>query len=116
MEGAPRRTIEVFPNPLFLNEQLTPNLEPEERARFAHLAAVPKPLTWVRFLDWLVPQMATLPESLIPDLLPMFKTWQDAFAGKKVRHCREIGKVTYAWLKVLPAVKNHTEYGDTSLG
>jgi hypothetical protein len=46
-------TIEVLPNPLFLNEQLTPDLEPEERAKYAHLMAVPKPLTWVRFLDWL---------------------------------------------------------------
>src|SRR6202035_531821 len=69
-------TIEVLPYPLFLNQQLTPDLEPDERAKYAHLMAVPKPLTWVRFLDWLMPQVAALPPSLIPDLLPIFKTWE----------------------------------------
>jgi hypothetical protein len=94
-------TIEVLPNPLFLNEQLTPDLEPEERAKYAQLMAVPKPLTWVRFLDWLMPQIGALPPTLIPDLLPVFKTWQDAFAGRDVRHCRQIGEISYAWLKAI---------------
>jgi hypothetical protein len=92
-------TIEVLPNPLFLNEQLVPDLGPDERAKYAYLAAVPKPLTWVRFLDWLMPQIARLPHALIPDLLPVFKTWQDSFAGQNIRHCREIGNVSYEWLK-----------------
>jgi len=94
-------TIEVLPNPLFLNEQLTPDLEPEERAKYAQLMAVPKPLTWVRFLDWLMLQIAALPPALIPDLLSVFKTWQDAFAGRGVRHCRQIGEISYAWLKAI---------------
>lgn len=92
-------TIEVLPNPLFLNEQLLPDLEPEDRAKYAHYAAVPKPLTWVRFLNWLMPQIATLPPSLIPNMLPVFTTWQNAFAGQNVRHCRKIGEISYAWLK-----------------
>jgi hypothetical protein len=92
-------TIEVLPNPLFLNEKLVPDLGPDERAKYAHLTAVPKPLTWVRFLDWLMPQITKLPHALIPDLLPVFKTWQDSFAGQNVRHCREIGKISYEWLK-----------------
>jgi len=92
-------TIEVRPNPLFLNEQLTPDLEPEERAKYANLMALPKPITWVRFLDWLMPQVPALPPALIADLLPVFKTWVDAFAGRRVRHCREIGHISYAWLK-----------------
>lgn len=91
-------TIEVLPNPLFLNEQLVPDLGPEDRARYARLAARPKSLTWVRFLDWLMPKMAAVPPALIPDLLPAFKTWQDSFAGKEVRHCREIGCISYEWL------------------
>jgi hypothetical protein len=92
-------TIEVLPNPLFLNEQLVPDLGPEERVKYAHLTAVPKPLTWVRFLDWLMPQIGKLPHALIPDLLPVFKTWQDSFAGQNIRHCRGIGNVSYEWLK-----------------
>src|SRR5262249_3145168 len=107
------RTIEVLPNPLFLNEQLAPDLAPEERAKYALIAAVPKPLTWVRFLDWLMPQVPKLPPSLIPDLLPVFKTWQDAFAGQRIRHCREIGEISYAWLKEVESAtqpKNFKNY------
>ena len=92
-------TIEVLPNPLFLNTQLMPDLEPDERACYAHLLAIPKALTWVRFLGWLMPKMATLPPSLIMDVVPAFKTWQDAFAGQNVRYCRQIGEVCWGWLK-----------------
>ena len=92
-------TIEVLPNPLFLNAQLTPDLEPEERARYAHAMAIPKALTWVRFLGWLMPQMENLPASLITDVVPAFKTWQDAFAGHNIRYCRQIGEICYGWLK-----------------
>jgi hypothetical protein len=105
-------TIEVLPNPLFLNEQLTPDLEPEERAKYAQVMAVPKPLTWVRFLDWLMPQIAALPHALIPDLLPVFKTWQDAFAGRGVRHCREIGEASYAWLKEIEEGSHRDNWED----
>jgi hypothetical protein len=92
------RTLEVVPNPLFLNEKLVPDLEPDERARYAHHTALPKALTWVRFLDWLVPRVATLPPSLITDMLPPFATWQNTFAGQNVRHCRKIGEIGYRWL------------------
>lgn len=92
-------TIEVLPNPLFLNEQLTPNLKPEERAQYARISAIPKALTWVRFLDWLMPYMATLSPALIPDVLPVFKTWQENYSGHKVRHCRQIGEICYGWLR-----------------
>jgi hypothetical protein len=105
-------TIEVLPNPVFLNQQLTPDLSPEERARYAHLTAVPKPLTWVRFLDWLMPQVTTLPPSLIPDLLPALKTWQDAFAARNVRHCRAIGQVSYGWLREIEEAHHPRNWKD----
>jgi hypothetical protein len=105
-------TIEVLPNPLFLNEQLMPDLGPEDRAKYAHLMAVPKPLTWIRFLDWLMPQMASVPPSLIPDLLAVFKTWQDSFAGRRVRHCRQIGELSYAWLKEVEETHHPKEWKD----
>ena len=92
------RTIEVTPNPLFLDEKLFPDLEPAERAKLAHHAAVPEALTWVRFLDWLMPQVETLPPSLIIDLLPLFATWQNSFAGHNIRHCRKIGEMCHRWL------------------
>jgi len=92
------RTIEVTPNPLYLDEKLLPDLEPSVRAKLAHHAAVPKALTWVRFLDWLVPHVETLPPSLITDLIPLFATWQNTFAGRNVRHCRKIGEMCHRWL------------------
>ena len=91
-------TTEVMPNPMFLDEQLTPDVEPKDRAMLAHHAAVPKALTWVSFLDWLMPLVSNLPPQFIPDLIPVFKTWQNAFAGNKVRHCRHIGELSYGWL------------------
>lgn len=92
------RTLEVIPNPLFLDEKLVPDLDPAERARYAHHTAVPKAHTWVRFLDWLMPRVGLLPPSLIPDLLPLFSTWQSKYAGRRIRHCQEIGEVGHRWL------------------
>lgn len=105
-------TIEVIPNPLFLNEKLVPGIEPEERARFAHLTAVPKPMTWVRFLNWLMPLMATIPPVMIPSILPVFATWQNAFSGQKVRHCREIGRLSYGWLKEVEDATHPKSFSD----
>jgi hypothetical protein len=92
------RTIEITPNPLYLDEKLLPDFEPSERARLAHHAAVPKSLTWVRFLNWLMPLVETLPPSMITDLLPLFATWQNVFAGRNVRHCQKIGEMCHRWL------------------
>ena len=105
-------TIEVIPNPLFLNEKLVPGIEPEERARFAHLTAVPKPMMWVRFLNWLMPLMATIPPVMIPSILPVFATWQNAFSGQKVRHCREIGRLSYGWLKEVEDATHPKSFSD----
>lgn len=91
-------TLEVVPNPLFLNEQLAPGLAVDERVLLANLAALPKPLIWVRFLDWLVPKISTLPSHLVPALLPVLSTWQNNYAGRSIRHCREIGILSYQWL------------------
>lgn len=116
-------TIEVFPNPQFLNEQLTPNLKIEERAQYARILAIPKALTWVRLLDWLMPHMATLPPKLIPDVLPVFKTWQENYSGHKVRHCRQIGEISYRWLKEIEGPvrpkksrRHHSPFGGALAG
>jgi hypothetical protein len=91
-------TTEVLPNPRFLDEKTTPYLNADDRARAATLAAIPKPLVWIRFIDWLVPQLSSLPPTLIPNLLPIFQTWQTNYGGFKVRGCREIGLVSSIWL------------------
>ena len=105
-------TTEVLPNPVFLDEKLTPDIDPADRAMLAHHAAVPKAVTWVRFLDWLVPLVPTLPPQLIPDLLPVFTTWQNAFAGNTVRHCRQIGELSYGWLIEVEEAHHARAYRD----
>jgi hypothetical protein len=105
-------TIEVLPNPFFLNEQLIPDLTPEERAKYALIDAIPKRLTWIRFLDWLMPQMTSASPSLIPDLLPAFQTWQGTYAGRKVRHCREIGTLSHAWLQEVEKSHHPSKFKD----
>lgn len=94
-------TIEVVPNRLFLNEALTPNINPGDRLKYANLRAEPRITVWVRFLDWLLPNITRLPHSAIPDLLPIFSIWQELGAGQNVRHCREIGQLAGDWLAVV---------------
>lgn len=104
-DGAPLRrlllaiaTIEVIPNARYLDEKLLPDVEPSERARLAHTMALPKPIVWVRFLDWLVPRLGELPPKLVPDLVPVFAAWQSAYSGRNIRHCRAIGIFSHRWL------------------
>jgi hypothetical protein len=105
-------TIEVLPNPLFLDEQIVPDLSPEDRAKYAYIDAVSKPLTWIRFLDWLMPQMTSAPPCLIPDLLPAFQTWQGAYAGQKIRYCREIGGLSHTWLQEVEKSRHPRKFKD----
>jgi len=105
-------TTEVLPNPVFLDEKLTPDIKPADRAMLAHHTALPKAVTWVHFLDWLMPLVPTLPPRLIPDLLPVFATWQNAFAGNRVRHCRQIGQLSYGWLIALEEANHARDYRD----
>jgi hypothetical protein len=105
-------TTEVLPNPIFLDEKVTPDVEPADRAMLAHHAAVPKALTWVRFLDWLMPLVSAFPPQLIPELLPVFTTWQSAFAGNRVRHCQQIGGLSYGWLAEVEESNHARAYRD----
>lgn len=97
------RTLEVVPNATFLDEATFPGLQPEERVSFAHAAAWPKLLTWMRFLDWYLPHTGEPSPSLIPDLLPVFSTWQSACSGQTIRHCKRIGEIAHGWLREFEA-------------
>lgn len=92
------RTIEVVPNRQFLNEAETPHVDPADRPKYANLTAKPRITVWIRFLDWLMPHVASLPRTVIPELLPIFSGWMDLFAGQNVRHCSEMGALAGLWL------------------
>jgi hypothetical protein len=74
--------------------------------------AVPKALIWVRFWDWLTPLMPKLPHHLIPEVIPVFATWQTSFAGSKIRHCRQIGELAYQWLTEVEEAHHPRARGD----
>lgn len=92
------QTLEVVPNAMFLDEKALPSLEPEERVKFAQLAAWPKLLTWVRFFDWFFASEDDPVPALVPVLVPVFNTWQSYCAGQNIRHCGRIGEIAGRWL------------------
>ena len=92
------QTLEVVPNATFLDETTFPDLAPDERVSFAHAAAWPKLIIWIRFLNWYLPHSGEPSPSLIPDLLPVFNTWQSSCAGQNVAYCQRIGEIAHGWL------------------
>ncbi len=54
-----------------------------------------------------IPLVPSLPSNLMPALLPVFLTWQVTFGGTHVRHCKEIGILTHAWLLAVETA-NHS--------
>ncbi|TSD87573.1 ATP-binding protein [Mycobacterium sp. KBS0706] len=106
------RTIEVVPNPIFLNEKIFPDLEPADRVKMAEHSAIPKIPTWLRFLDWLISHLDFLTPKLIPDLIPTLYTWQIAWQGQNVRHCREIGREAFRWLQEFEEANYPLEFRD----
>jgi len=105
-------TLEVVPNATFLDEATFPDLDPDERVKLAHAAAWPKLYTWIRFLDWYLPHSGELSPSLIPDLLPVFRTWQSACSGQNIRHCRRIGEIAHGWLTEFEAALHTDDFKD----
>lgn len=106
------RTSEVLPNPIFLDEALTPDVDATDRAKFAMLAALPKVRTWIRFLDWFVPIAPSLSASFIPDMVKIFQPWQSQYSGLNVRHCRTIGRLSYTWLKEIEDARHPEQFQD----
>jgi hypothetical protein len=49
---------------------------------------------------------------LLPDLLPVFETWQYACGGQSIRHCREIGETTHDWLVEFGAACHPDRWND----
>lgn len=106
------QTLEVVPNPIFLDEKTLPDLEPDERVKFAQHAALPKVFTWVRFLDWLFQNEEDPQPELIPNLVPVFKTWQSFGAGQNVRHCKRIGEIASRWLAEFEDARHPVRFED----
>jgi hypothetical protein len=106
------RTSEVVPNPIFLDETLTPHIESEDRAKFAMLTALPKVRTWIRFLDWFVPIVPSISPAFIPDMVKIFQPWQAQFSGMKVRHCRAIGLLSFSWIKEIEEAGHPVRFED----
>lgn len=92
------QTIEVVPNPMFLENDAL-DLDYEMRVKLAQHAALPKGRIWLRFFEWLIPQLQSLPLAIVPDLVPVLATWQNGFGGYHIKFCRQIGIAAFTWLK-----------------
>jgi hypothetical protein len=105
-------TLEVEPNLNLLTHQALSNLSADERASWSNQFALPKPLQWLRLLNWLMPQLDQLPRSLIPELVSIFEVWQRAFAGQGVLHCAAIAAAAHAWLSEFENALHPRRYQD----
>ncbi|MHA7062879.1 hypothetical protein [Azospirillum argentinense] len=61
------RTVEVVPNPLYLDAEVTPGIDPAARDVLAHHAAAPRAEAWAPFLAWLMPLLPEVPGALIDE-------------------------------------------------
>ena len=104
--------LEVDPDPIYLNEKIWPNLEPKDRIWYSHSLALPKVPTWTRFFNWFFASKSDPPPSLIPNLVPVFKTWQSAREGRNIHHCKRIGEIVQTWLMEFEAVLHSTKPED----
>ena len=92
------QTLEVVPDARFMDAKTFPDIEPEERAKYSQIYALPKGYIWIRFLNWLMQDDAAPAPELIGELVPAFSTWQSAFGGYQIKQSRWIGELSYRWL------------------
>lgn len=68
------RTVEVDPNPLYLESTLFADLGEAERAKLAQYFAVPRRRSWQPFVNWFLPFLENAPRSAAKETSLLFKT------------------------------------------
>ncbi|MDE1145021.1 MAG: hypothetical protein PW843_00160 [Azospirillaceae bacterium] len=80
------RTTETVRELRFLDENQFPDLTSDEREQFASEAANPEVVTWMRLIDWLVPRLDSLPQTISGELFSLFETWVSVPPAEFARH------------------------------
>lgn len=76
------RTAETLRDLRFLDEELIPDLRPDQREQYASEAAVPDIVTWFRLLNWLIPRLNDMPPGLAEELQALLEAWVDALPAE----------------------------------
>ncbi len=87
-------------NPHILGKSIVQDdLSPRDILRFADSLAWPSDvLTWFRFCEWLLDNIADVPIDVIPDVVSVFEVWQNQFADVQNDLSTRIVSVVVAWL------------------
>ncbi|MCJ2374023.1 ATP-binding protein [Pseudomonas sp. RGM 3321] len=97
------------PNPLPLNVELFPDLDPLKRWVWSDLMALPSDFSaWRRFCFWLVRHADKLAVSLRPEITSVFEVWQNACAGFQNPVTQAILTQVGSWLESIETV-THSE-------
>ena len=94
----------TIPNPLVLNLPQA-DIDGASLVRMADLLGWPSDLeTWKRVLGWLLSVARSLPARLIPNVVELFKVWQNVFAGVRNDISERIIMLCGEWLINLESV------------
>lgn len=90
------------PNPLVLSGVLGGNLDAAARIRIADSLGWPSDFTaWRRLLTWAIEQIDSIPDTLLGDLVTLFKTWQVAAADYPNAVSQRIVAQCATWLHAI---------------
>ena len=76
------RTTETVRDLRFLDEVQFPDLTRDQREQYASEAAGPQFVSWLRLITWIVPRLATLPESVDQELVAILDLWVAALPAQ----------------------------------
>ena len=94
----------TIPNPLILNQPQA-DIDGAGLVRMADLLGWPSDVaTWERVLGWLLSLAPSLPARLVPNVLELFKVWQNVFADLKNDISERIIMLCSEWLIDLESV------------
>ena len=100
----------TIPNPLFLNNPQADS-DGASLVRMADLFGWPSDFrTWKRVLIWLLSIAPSLPARLVPNVLELFKVWQNAFGDIRNDVSERIISVCSEWLMDLESVSYRDKF------
>lgn len=75
------RTVEVDPNPRYLDSSLFPDLSESDRAKLSQHFALPRARSWRPFVNWFLPFLENAPLSTAREISHLFKTIASAYSS-----------------------------------
>lgn len=90
------------PNPMVLSGALGDEMDGSARMRLADALGWPSDFAaWRRLLVWIIPQVESLPSTLLHDVLTLFETWQTPLMHVPDSMSRQIVEQCASWLHAI---------------